>query len=196
MPCGARVEISATVAREADVLAGDHVDVALRMLPIVETARQHELLREELERRGWAREADGALTKVFGDAVATLPAGSATIRVEVSDARAVSVQVTERRRVAPTQTKQGQREVDEAAHTAAERALAEAEDDARDALVQRNIQRLQRVHDEVAREAGEVVNAATRHALEERATAIGAIESVQEGRGADGGYELTVTVRT
>ena len=89
MPCGASLEIGwipvrRTVDRGEDVHASDHVDIAIRLLPILEQGAQETILREELELRDWAEQPDGSLTKTFGDVVATLAAGSDVVRLEVS----------------------------------------------------------------------------------------------------------------
>ena len=57
-------------------------------------------------------------------------------------------------------------------------------------------QYVERPYEAVREEVAEVVNKVTRGALEQRARAIGAIESLSESRGEDGGYELKITVKT
>src|SRR5688572_22581919 len=86
MPCGASLEIGwipvrRTVDRDEDVEASDHVEIHVRLLPILEEKAQDAILEDELEKRGWTKEADGAMTKVFGDVVARLPAGGRTVRI-------------------------------------------------------------------------------------------------------------------
>ena len=196
MPCGARLEVvQVAVEREGDVRVSDHVDVEIRVLPVLPAAQTGEIVREELIARGWERQLDGSLTKTFGDALATLPADSSTIRLAVVDQGSVKVSGGATGRIA---------EGDEAARAAVAVAaaqdgdarLAAAKAEAEKALVQANVERLLRVYDELRGELAEAVNATTKRALEQRAREIGAIESVREGRTSDGGYELAITVRT
>lgn len=196
MPCGARLEVVETIREsDEDVTSHDHVEVPLRVLPILERRALDDLVRDELAARGWEREPDGSLAKQFGDAVATLPAGASAIRLAVVEEGRVSVSVSEKVSIA---------EGDEAARARANaRAdekvaakLALAAEQARARLVQENIEKLQKEYEAVREEAATVVNTVTRRALEQRARAIGAIESLTESRGADGGYELSITVKT
>lgn len=200
MPCGATLEIGwipvrRTVERGDQVHHSDHLDVHVRLLPILEDKDQDAILRDELVDRGWTRQPDGSLTKPFGDAVATLAAGSSTIRVEVEASRAIKASATAAGRV---------REEDRAAQDAiatqaadeAARKLEVEREVARARLVRDNVDRLTRVHEQVEREVAEVVTATTKRALERRAAELGSVESVREGRDPEGGYELTITVRT
>jgi hypothetical protein len=200
MPCGARLEIGwlpvrETVSKDDEVNVSDHIDVAVKLLPVLEPEALHEILREELERRGWTRQPDGSLTKPFGDALATLPAGSATVRLAVEDSAAVSATASATATV---------REEDLAAQAAvrtkaerdAETKLRHAANIARDQLVQKNLDRLLRVQEELHREVAEVANATMMRSLQRRAAELGTIESTQESRAEDGTYELTITVKT
>jgi Skp family chaperone for outer membrane proteins len=201
MPCGASLEIGwipvrASVDRDQGVHASDHIDVAVRLLPILEHEHQDALLRDELARRGWTRNEDGSMSKVFGDAVATLPANSSTIRLEVSENTRVAVTGTAEKRTAEETKAAAQDEVARKAEAAAATKLADAVADARAAMIARNIQRLERVAEDLRAEVAEVATATTRRSLETRAAALGSVESVTEGRAADGSYELAITVRT
>jgi hypothetical protein len=200
MPCGARLEIGwlpvrETVSKDDEVNVSDHIDVTVKLLPVLEDEALHAILREELERRGWTREADGSLTKVFGDAVATLPAGSATVRLAVEDSAAVSASATAKANVREEDTA-GQAAVREKAERDAETKLRRAADLARDKLVQKNLDRLLRVQEDLHREVAEVANATMMRSLQRRAAELGTIESTSEGRADDGSYELTITVKT
>jgi FtsH ternary system-associated peptide len=200
MPCGASLELGwipvrATIDRDAGVHASDHIDVAVRLLPILEHEAQDTILRDELERHGWTRNADGSMSKVFGDAVATLPAGSSTIRLEVSEDTSVSVSATAAG-FADKDDAGAQDAIARKAEAAADAKLRDAVGVARQRLIDRNIQRLERVAEDVRTEVNEVATATTRRALEQRAAQLGAIESVTEGVAADGSYEVAITVRT
>jgi hypothetical protein len=200
MPCGARLEIGwlpvrETVSKDDEINASDHIDVAVKLLPVLEDDALHAILREELERRGWTRQPDGSLTKVFGDAVATLPPGSATVRLAVEDSASVSATATANATVREEDTA-GQAAVREKAEREADVKLRRAAEVARDQLVQRNLDRLLRVQEDLHREVSEVANATMLRALQKRAAELGTIESSRESRAEDGSYELTITVKT
>jgi hypothetical protein len=199
MPCGASLEIGwipvrRTVDRDEDVEASDHVEIHVRLLPILEEKAQDAIIQDELEQRGWTREADGAMTKTFGDVVARLPAGGRTVRIEVTAGTSIKASATADG-VAKEEDLEAQDAIGKKAAAAADKKLAAAREDALSDLVQVNIKRLERVQEDVEREVSEVTIATTRRSLVERAGQIGSIESSQEKRGADG-YELTITVKT
>jgi FtsH ternary system-associated peptide len=200
MPCGAGLEIGwipvrRTVSKDDDVHASDHVEVHVKLLPILEHGVQADILRQELEKRGWTRNADGSLTKVFGEAIATLPAGGSTITLEVSEQTRVSATATVDGR-AKEEDIEAQDAIGRRAAEAAAKKLAQEAEAAKAELIAKNIRKLERVQEDLQQEVNEVVNATTKRSLEQRAAELGTIESVNETRSAEGGYELTITVRT
>ncbi len=200
MPCGAElaigwIPVQKTIKRDDEVHTSDHIDVHVRLLPILEPQAQDDMLREELELRGWARQPDGSLTKPFGDAVATLPAGSATIRLEVEHARSVTASGSASGSALEADLA-AQDEIVRQAEADADRKLAEASAEARATLVKANIDRLLRVEQDLRAEVAEVAKVTTKRSLEQRAAQLGAVESTLESRAADGSYELTITVKT
>ena len=195
MPCGATLEVTAIAQREGDVEVSDHADLEIRVLPILPRERTDEIVRAHLVERGWEQAPDGSMTKRIGDVVATLPSGSSTIRVTLSDEKSVSVKTQVKSRVAIGDAAAAA-EVDVKAQEKAERELADASDEARRELEEAIANKLLGVWRELRAELDEVVNETTRQALEERASQIGSIESIEEGRDKDRGYELTITVRT
>jgi hypothetical protein len=200
MPCGASLEIGwipvrRTVDRDEDVEASDHVDIHVRLLPILEDKAQDAILEDELAKRGWTKEADGAMTKSFGGVVARLPAGGRTVRIEVKAETAITASATVEGR-AKEEDLEAQEAIGRQAAAAAERKLKARREDALADLVRENIGRLEGVREEVEREVNEVTVAATRRSLVQRAAEIGSIESAVESRGAEGGYELRITVKT
>lgn len=50
------IPVRRTVARDEDVHAADHVEIAIRLLPVLEPGAQEAILREELELRGWVEQ--------------------------------------------------------------------------------------------------------------------------------------------
>ncbi|MEW5743568.1 MAG: hypothetical protein AB1938_31945 [Myxococcota bacterium] len=205
MPCGAVLElgwlpVSKRVTRDATVDEHDHLEVEVRLLPVLGEERLGEVLREELEARGWVRRADGALTKDFGEATATLEAESSTVRLEVRGSRDVSVAAEARGRVR-TRDDAATREATEADIEAAAAAkadgkLAVAAEGARREVVRENIEKLLEVQDDLRADVDAATSATTRRALKERAAQLGAIESVSEQRGDDGSLEVTIRVKT
>jgi hypothetical protein len=196
MPCGAQLEVvQARVQREDDVEISDHADLEIRVLPILPRERIDQLVRDELERRGWTRGDDGTLTKQIGDTLATLPPGASSIRITISDETSVQVEANVRQSITAGD-EEARAAVNARAEAEAARRLADATADARRALEADAADRLLTVWRELRAELDDVVNVTTRRALEQRATELGAIESIEEGRNKDGGYELTITVRT
>jgi hypothetical protein len=195
MPCGAQLEVTALAQREGDVEVTDHADLEIRVLPILPRERIDEIIRRHLLEQGWSRADDGTLTKQIGDVQATLPPGSSTIRVTLSDEKRVAVEAKVKGRINPGDEAARAR-VDERAREQAEQKLAAAQADAQRELEEQIANQLLGVWRELRAELDEVVNVTTRQALEERAAQLGSIESIEEGRDKDRGYELTITVRT
>ena len=195
MPCGAQLEITALAQREGDVEVKDHADLEIRVLPILPRERIDEIIRQHLLEEGWTKGDDGALTKQIGDVEATLPAGSSTIRITLSDERRVAVEAKVKGRINPGDEEAAAR-VDKAAQDKAQQRLADAQAQAQREMEEQVANELLGVWRELRAQLDEVVNVTTRQALEERASQLGAIESIEEGRDKDRGYELTITVRT
>lgn len=196
MPCGASLEVTAIANREGDVEVSDHADLEIRVLPILPRERIDEIIRQHLREHGWEEQPDGSLHKQIGDAIAVLPPDSSTIRVTLSDETSVSVSAKARNLVAVGEEAQGQSAVEAKAAAEAERKLAAASEEAKRALEAKTADRLLKAWHEVRAEIDEVVNATTKQALQQRASELGSIESLEEGRDANGGYEVTITVRT
>lgn len=195
MPCGAQLEVTALAQREGDVEVSDHADLEIRVLPILPRERIDEIIRQHLLEQGWTRGDDGALTKQIGDVQATLPPGSSTIRVTLTDEKRVAVEAKVKGRVDPDD-EAARAQVEQRAQDKATQKLADAQDAARRELEEQIAVQLLGVWRELRAELDEVVNVTTRQALEERASQLGSIESIEEGRDKDRGYELTITVRT
>jgi hypothetical protein len=195
MPCGAQVEVvQVTVQHETDVEVTDHADLEIRVLPILPPHQTHTIVREELVARGWQEQPDGSLTKQVGEATATLPAGSSTIRIELSGERSVSASASTNQTITAGD-EQARAAVQARVEADAARRLEAAADRARQELEQAGAPVLLEVWRQLREELDEAVNATTRRALEQRATELGSIESIAEAHG-DDGYELTITVRT
>jgi hypothetical protein len=200
MPCGMSLQLGwipvrRTVNLDSDVNENDSIEVDIRLLPILDQKTLEHLVKEELEKRGWTKNEDGSLTKQFGEATAHLPADGTTITLGVQAETSVSVTATEDG-AAPESDQKAQDAIEEKARKVAERKLDAAQDRARRALQRKNAEALLAVEADLRRDVDDSVNAVTKKALERRAATLGEIESVQERRDAEGGYELTITVKT
>jgi hypothetical protein len=148
--------------------ATDRTELGVALLGLLPEAEMQERLRAELESAGWKRQKDGSLTRSFGEATATLSPDATSIHLEISKETS--------RRVAPaavagtTEALQKRLEKDLVLELTAQEGEMRAEVDA---AVQRTY-------------AG---------ALKEKAARLGAIESVTEGRSADGNEEIVIKVR-
>lgn len=192
MPCDLQVElVQLSIQREADVEVSDHADLQIHLLPVLPRERLDDILREELVARGWTATEDGTLTKKIGDAVATLPPGSRTIRITLSSEASVTASAEANKRVARGTRDEVVREVEAQAASK----LAAAAESAQRRLEEETAERLLTVWRELRGEIDAVTTATTRRSIEQRAAEIGTIESIEDGQG-EGGYELTITVKT
>lgn len=200
MPCGLILEagwipVRKTVDLDDHVSVGDHIEIAIRLLPIVDEGALGAMVRESLAERGWTRQPDGSMTKQLGEVTATLPPGSLTIRLAVERSSEISATATESG-TAKEEDLAAQQAVEDAARKKAEAQLAKARRIAEQAHVQRNNEALERAEEELRGALDGVVNEVTRRALEVRAASLGQIEQLHEGRDADGRYEVTIVVKT
>jgi hypothetical protein len=148
--------------------ATDRTELGVALLGLLPEAEMQERLRAELESVGWKRQKDGSLTRSFGEATATLSPDAASIHLEISKER--SQRVAQAVVAGATEALQKRLEKDLAVELTAQEGEMRAEVDA---AVQRTY-------------AG---------ALKEKAARLGAIESVTEGRSADGDEEIVIKVR-
>jgi hypothetical protein len=200
MPCGLALEagwvpVRRTVDLDDKVNVGDHIEVAVRLLPILDEGTLDGMVRESLEKHGWTRQPDGSMTRQFGDVVATLPPGSSTIRLEVERSSEIKASATESGAVKEEEA-EGPNAVEEKARKKAEQQLQRAREAAERAHVKKNNEALEAAAEELRGQLEQVVNEVTRGALEQRASSLGQIESINEGRDADGRYEVSIVVKT
>lgn len=188
MTCGASLEVTAVVHREANVDVTDHADADVRVLPILPREQTDVIIRDHLRDRGWAEQPDGSLTKESDGAIAVLPPGTSTVRVTLSDKTTVRVEASSKGRT-------DQATVTANATAKADAAIAAAQDKAKRQLEIETADRLLKVWKDVRAELDEVANTVTKQALQQRATELGTVESETEHRG-DNGYEITIRVRT
>ena len=159
-----------TRVEQRDALALD-----VGMLAILGEGEMTELLRERLAEDGWARAADGSMQRQFGEVSVELAPDGRTVTARASAGKEVKVRAISEADANQRLEKAAKSAERELSRAAAER-LGAAEAEIRGTLQAA----LQKVYVE---------------ALQRKAAAMGQIESVHEGRGADGELELTIKVR-
>ncbi len=167
----------------------DRVEIAVRMLPLLAGDAMGATLKEVLATQGWETQADGSMTRVFGEATATLDAGATTVTLR----RAGDVTVTAS---GSAVVKDGdEKRALAKANTAAERALEQERKRAEAKIEADNAAALTKEEPAVRAALQEALNRVYRQALEERARQLGEVESVDERGDVRGGYEVTVVVK-
>jgi FtsH ternary system-associated peptide len=186
------ISVRKTVTVGDDVTSGDHIEIAVQLLPLLDPASLAELVRQSLEQQGWSRQPDGSMTKAFGETTATLAPDATNVRLAIETSTSVEAEATA--------TKAAPKEEAEAAAEAEARAKAEAKlegarDAARGKLVRKNAEKILEAEPALRRDIDQAVNAATKAALKRRAASLGEIENIQETTDEDGRFGLTITVR-
>ena len=164
------------VTASSTVTTSDTLTVGVSLLGILPEAEMAAMLRDELTRAGWSRGEDGTLTKALGELTATLDAGAAKVTVTASAENAVSAR--------------GRNKGD------ADTQLLEARSKERERLLTGLAKRLSAAEPDLRAKMGEAVQRVYVEALHKKAASMGTIESVHEGTGSDGEYEVTIKVRT
>ena len=159
-----------TRVERSDALA---LDVGL--LAILSEGEMTELLRERLAEDGWSRAADGSMRRSFGEVSVELAADGRTVTARATAGKEVKVRAISETEANERLARAAKSAESELSREAAEQ-LGAAEADIRAALQGA----LQKVYVE---------------ALQRKAASLGQVESVHEGRGADGELELTIKVR-
>jgi hypothetical protein len=186
MPCGALLELGwinllKTVKRDDEVDESDHAELEVRLLPILEAKRLGEILREELEKRGWTRNEDGSLTKQIEEGTATLEAGSSSLKLVVGGKRTISAEASATGVVKETD-QAGQKAIEDKATEKANLKLDLERRVAKEELMRENLRKLEKSLGPLKRDADEVTASTTRRALLEKAQQLGTVESVIEKR--------------
>lgn len=200
MPCGALLElgwllVNKTVKKEDEVSESDHLEIDVKLLPILEQQRLHQLLREELKERGWELQPDGSMQKPFGDGIATIEKDSSTIRLVVKDKQKVEAEGTAQGR-AKEEDKDAQQAVEDKAAAEAEQKLNTRKAIAKQELIRRNLDKLEKVQEQLQKEVDDVSGATTKRSLLERAAQLGSIESVNERKVGSTNELIIVAVKT
>ena len=160
----------------SNVTADDRLNMKLSLLGILPEAEMAELLRQELERQGWKREEGGGMRGAVQGLDASLAPDGSSVTVSASAAGDVSARGVNR--------------------DDAKVALERAEGAARDALKADIAKKLTAAEPDLRASMGEAIQRVYVEALKRKAASMGTVESLQETRGSDGGYEVTIKVRT
>jgi hypothetical protein len=157
------------------VETADAIEMDVGMLEILPEAEMTALLREELAAAGWSKGQGKAMTRTIGEVVVELAPDGRTVTARTTAAREVTTRGTSEAQAASRLDDAGKR---------AERELAQ--------VVSR---RLAAQEGEIRGEVQAALQKVYVAALRRKAASMGQIESVHEGRGADGELELTIKVR-
>lgn len=164
-------------AGEGSIIVCDELELPLRLLDVLPGGGVQALLRQELQQDGWAQEADGSMTKQDSGVQLRL----------APDASKVTARVERKAELAKTVVAESQEEADQLAEEDKARRIETQEEYARKALL--------RVEPELRVKLNDVLQRVYIEALKRRAAQMGTIESVTEGRDAQGEYELTIRVK-
>lgn len=159
----------------SSVTSSDSLKMQLSLLGILPEGEMAALLRDELERAGWARQPDGALSGRVRGLDATLDAAAQSVTVRASEEGAVKARGT--------------------SDDEARKALAAAEAREREALQASVVGRLSAAEGDLRESMGEAIQRVYVAALRRKAASMGEVESEQQTRTADGEYEVTIKVR-
>lgn len=157
------------------VEATDAIEMDVGMLEILPEGAMAGLLRGELAAIGWSEGQDGSMTRSFGEVEVTLAPDGRTVTAQAKSSRKLTV-----------------RGIDEAQAAAK---LARASEKAEREVAQEATRQLGAHEAEIRGELQAALQKVYVEALRRKAASMGQIESVHEGRGADGELELTIKVR-
>ena len=183
-----------TIVRGADATGTVHVEdlvsIGVKLLPILDLPSMRAVLRETLRAAGWTEEPDGALSKPFGEVVARLLPDASAVEVRAT----VRAEITARAEVTVAQGDDAA-EAEARAREEAEKKVEARRASAEEAARRETLARLAAEERAVREDLQRALNKTYRRALEERARAMGEVESVRESGDPSGSYEVTVVVR-
>lgn len=198
MPCGMNLQLGwdglPVVIRRADVTGTVHVEdlveIGVKLLPILDLPAMRALLRDTLRAAGWTDAPDGSLSRDFGQVVARLNPEATAVEVRAtvtaSLSASASIEAAQRDDVAEAEAR---------ARALAEAELAQKREKAEEAARRESVARITAEERAVREALQRALNQVYRRALEDRARAMGEVESVRESGDPSGDYEVTVVVR-
>lgn len=163
------------VSAKSCVEHSDHVEIGLSLLDILPKAQMGALLRDELERDGWTKQADGSLQTVLDGTTVILDKDGTSVRIEKSASKDVSARATN---------------ADDA-----DRQLTVAEERAKEQMGAELTKVLVKAEGDVRASVDKAVQKVYVEALKKKAASMGDITSIVEGKGENGALEVTIKVR-
>lgn len=182
-----RIRASETLKRV--IRAEDHVSTQLELLEILPTDQMADLLGQELERRGFAREGNIASRQV-GEVVVhvELDTGVVTVKAETSE----SIELKgEKTGVIYEESRRSRAEVEAELRDQVARDLEQGAECKRASLQEKITDKLEAQLGDLRAELDQAVNRATAEALKQKAAQIGQIKQITDD--AEGG-SLTIVV--
>ncbi len=172
-----RISVKETVTRK--ITGSDEISTRLELLEILTPEAMGELLRRELEARGFKDQTDGSMARTDGDArVVVDPCnGQVTVKAEVD--REVTEQGT-RETAAWDDIGPKRHEVEQRIREQIQKELSQKIDRQQEKLQQKATEKLERELDELQPELSEIVNKVTREALKQKAAQMGTIQEIAE----------------
>jgi hypothetical protein len=164
------------VSSRTVVHVGDRAELSVDLLGILDAEAMRALLREELARDGWTREDEGALSLERDGVRAELSPDASRVTLTLERAEEVAVGAFTPRE--------------------AQAELARRASEARDSAQSEVLRALSKVEGDVRAQVDQAVQRTYVAALKQKAASLGTVEGVQESRREDGGYEVTIRVRT
>jgi hypothetical protein len=158
------------------VKTDDSIRLDVSLLGILPEGEMTSLLEQELVRDGWTKQSDGSLTTDREDVHVVLSPDGKSVTLTTEASREV--------RARGTNPRNAEKQLDAAS------ARAEAE------LKGEIAKTLSRVEPDVRAGLDAAVQRVYVEALRKKAASLGRVESVQETRGPDGEYEVTIRVKT
>lgn len=164
------------VTASSSVTHEDHMDMDLCPMEILPKAEMLALVREELRGEGWKDEADGSMSNPTAATPTSLSADGKTVTVRASAAQSVTAKGTDSEK--------------------ATEALTKDEEKTKALLQAATTERLLAAEAPLKASMGEVLKRVYLKAIKAKAASMGNIESLVEGRSANGDYEVSIKVRT
>jgi len=163
------------VSAKSCVEHSDHVEIGLSLLDILPKDQMGAMLRDELERDGWTKQADGTLQTVLDGTTVILDKDGTSVRIEKTASKDVSVRSTN---------------ADDA-----DRQLTVAEERAKEQMGAELTKVLVKAEGDVRASVDKAVQKVYVEALKKKAASMGDITSIVEGQGENGALEVTIKVR-
>jgi hypothetical protein len=159
-------------------VSSENMSLNVSLLGILSDDEMTALLRDQLAADGWTREKDGSMRIAVEGTEATLGADGHTVTVGASKSKESETWLDE-----------------DYSQELKDSRMATAKQTAEKSLQGELLRQLERAEPEVRAKLDTAVQRVYIEALKKKAASMGEIESLQEQRGEDGAYEITIKVR-